>query len=94
MSQPKAIKPKTYQSAFKAKVVLEALTGVNSFSPACREYEISEQSLANWKAQFLKQAATIFEKDKPNEGDPNEVRIVELDRLVDRLTVELDATKK
>jgi transposase-like protein len=82
-----------YTAEFKAKVVLEVLSGTKSFSQACRDYEISEQNLSNWKSLFLENAATIFDKagdrDRKNQPDPNEQKIAELERMVGRMTVEL-----
>ena len=96
MSQAKNNQAKQYTPEFKAKVVLEVLSGTKSFSQACRDYEISEQSLSNWKGLFLENAATIFDKagDKKNQPDPNELKIAELERMVGRLSIELDAAKK
>lgn len=96
MSQSKNNQAKHYTAEFKAKVILEVVSGTKSFSQACREYEISEQSLSNWKSLFLENAATIFDKtgDKKNQPDPNEQKIAELERMVGRMTVELDAAKK
>ena len=94
----KSNQPKQYTAEFKANVVLEVLSGTKSFSQACREYEISEQSLSNWKGLFLENAATIFDKagnkDKKNQPDPNKQKIAELERMVGRLTIELEAAKK
>ena len=98
MNQPnsKSNQPKQYTAEFKAKVVLEVLSGTKSFSQACRDYEISEQSLSNWKSLFLEKAVTIFDKagDKKNQPDPNELKIAELERMVGRLSIELEAAKK
>ncbi len=95
-SNSKSNTPKSYTAEFKARVVLEVLSGTKTFSQACRDYEISEQSLSNWKSLFLENAATIFTKagDKKNQPDPNEQKIAELERMVGRLTVELEAAKK
>lgn len=95
-SNSKSKQPKQYTAEFKAKVVLEVLSGTKSFSQACREYEISEQSLSNWKSLFLENAATIFAKagDIKNQPDPNELKIAELERMVGRLSIELEAAKK
>ncbi len=95
-SNSKSNQPKQYTADFKAKVVLEVLSGTKSFSQACRDYQVSEQSLSNWKGLFLEKAATIFDKagDKKTQPDPNELKIAELERMVGRLTIELDAAKK
>jgi transposase-like protein len=52
VSQSKNNQANHYTAEFKAKVVLEVLSGTKSFSQACREYKISEQSLSNWKGLF------------------------------------------
>ena len=95
-SNSKSNQPKQYSAEFKAKVVLEVLSGTKSFSQACRDYQISEQSLSNWKSLFLEKAASIFDKpgDKSNQSDPNELKIAELERMVGRLSIELEAAKK
>lgn len=95
-SNSKSNQPKQYTAEFKAKVVLEVLSGTKSFSQACRDYEISEQSLSNWKGFFLENAASIFDKvgDRKNQPDPNEQKIAELERMVGRMTIELEAAKK
>lgn len=74
-------------------MVLEVLSGTKSFSQACREYEISQQSLSNCKGLFLENAATICDKagDTKNQPDPKEQIIAELERMVGRMTVELEA---
>src|SRR5947209_4062144 len=78
-SNSKSNQAKHYTAEFKAKVVLEVLSGTKSFSQACRDYVISEQSLSNWKGFFLENAATIFDKagerDKKNQPDPNEQKL-------------------
>src|SRR3954462_14248 len=95
-SNSKSNQPKQYTAEFKAKVVLEVLSGTKSFSQACRDYEISEQSLSTWKSLFLENAATIFAKAgaKKHQPEPNELKIAELERMVGRMRVELDAAKK
>lgn len=69
----KSNQPKQYTAEFKAKVVLEVVSGTKSFSVVCRDYEISVQSLSNWKSLFLEKAVTIFDKagdkDKKNHND-------------------------
>jgi len=76
----------------KAKVVLEELTGVKSKAEICRERPLKPQILSRWRAEFLDRAAEIF-ATKPSRGDEQE-RIAELERMVGRLTMQLEAGKK
>jgi len=48
--------------------------------------------LSRWKKQFLDGASSVFEKESnPTQGDE---RVAGLERLVGRLTLEIEASKK
>jgi transposase-like protein len=83
---------RSFTPEFKAKVVLEVLTGVRSASEACQHYQLKPDLISRWKAQFLEGAATIFAKE--SQIDPAVARVAELERLVGRLTLELEVAKK
>jgi transposase len=83
---------RSFTPEFKAQVVLEVLTGVRSASEACQHYQLKPDLISRWKAQFLEVAATIFAKE--SQTDPALARIAELERLVGRLTLELEVAKK
>jgi transposase-like protein len=83
---------RTFTPEFKARVVLEVLTGAKSMAEACREYQVRSQVLSRWKVQFLEQAPTIFERASDQSGEQE--RIAELERMVGRLTMELEVVKK
>ena len=85
-------KRRTFKPEFKARVVLEELTGVKTASQICREHQLSPQVFARWKAEFVERAPEIFATER-NRGDEQE-RLAELERMVGRLTMELDAAKK
>ena len=85
-------KHRTFTPEFKAQVVLEELTGVKDKAEICREHRLRPQVLARWKAEFLERAPEIF-ATKPSRGDEQE-RIAELERMVGRLTMELEVAKK
>ena len=77
---------------FKTRVVLEVLTTLKSMAQVCREYDLKEQVVTRWKAEFLERAPTLFVADPQREQD--QARIAELERLVGRLTLELEIAKK
>jgi transposase-like protein len=85
-------KRRTFKPEFKARVVLEELTGVKTAGQICREHQLSPQVFARWKAEFVERAPEIFATER-SRGDEQE-RLVELERMVGRLTMELDAAKK
>ena len=83
---------RTFKPEFKVQMVLEELTGLKSTAEICRKHRIRPQVFSRWKVEFLERAPEIF-ATKPSRGDEQE-RIGELERMVGRLTMELEAAKK
>ena len=79
-------------SEFKAKVVLEVISGHKSQAEACREYKISKPLLQLWTEVFLTKANQIFEE--PPDEATREAEVAELQQMVGRLTMKLSAAKK
>ena len=87
-------KRRRFTAEFKAKVVLEALSGESSQAELCRKpHHLSEEQLSKWKHQFVENAASLFESRDKSSEDTAE-RIAHLEQLVGRLTVALDIQKK
>jgi len=85
-------KRRTFTPEFKAQIVLEELTGIKDKANICREYRLRPQVFSRWREEFLERAPEIFATE-PGRGDEQE-RIAELERMVGRLTMELEAAKK
>ena len=85
-------KRRNHEPQFKARVVLEELTGAKSAAEICREHQLSVQVLSRWKTELIERAPEIF-ATRPSRGDEQE-RIAELERMVGRLTMALEAAKK
>ena len=83
---------RNFTPQFKARVVLELVTKLRTTAQVCREYDLKEQVVTRWKAEFLERASTLFAADRQREED--EMRIAELERLVGRLAMELEIAKK
>jgi transposase-like protein len=83
---------RTFKPEFKARVVLQLLTGTKSAAQLCREHSLSDQLLSNWKKQFLDNASAAFAALGAPTAEAE--RIADLERLVGRLTLELEAAKK
>lgn len=81
-----------FSAEFKARVVLELLTGEKGLAQASREYEIKDSVLSRWRQEFLERSPQLFEQAK--RSNPEEERIAELERMVGRLTLQLDMAKK
>lgn len=83
---------RSFTPQFKTQVVLEILTRLKSTAQVCREYDLKEQVVMRWKADFLERAPTLFAPDKDRSQE--QARIADLERLVGRLTMELEISKK
>jgi transposase len=80
-----------FSAEFKARVVLDVLSGQKRAAEVCREYQLKPDLLSRWKADFVTQAASVFQGDE--RVQQAEQRIAELERLVGRLTLELEVAQ-
>ncbi len=55
-------KQKKFSADFKAKIVLEALSGELTISEIASKYSIISKNILNWKKEFLSNASLIFDK--------------------------------
>jgi transposase-like protein len=81
-----------FDPEFKARVVLELISGQKGIMAASREYGIKDTVLSRWKQEFLERASQLFEQTKVD--DHKDTRIVELEQMVGRLTMQLEMAKK
>lgn len=86
-------KRKQYSGAFKAKVGLEALTGVKTTAQIAREYQVHPLLVTQWKGVIRDRMPELFERGRASE-DNSEKRIAELHEKIGQLTVDLDWLKK
>jgi transposase-like protein len=86
-------KRRKFSPEFKAKVVIEMISGEKSLMEASREYQIKDSVLSRWKQEFLERAPRLFEQAGKKE-DPKEKQIAELERMVGRMALQLDIAKK
>src|SRR5574337_358526 len=85
-------KHRHFTPEFKAKVVLQIISGQKTAAEICREYNLKADLVSKWKAQFLAEAASIFQRGE--HADPQQARIAELERLAGKLSLELEIAKK
>ena len=83
---------RTFSPEFKAKVVLDVLTGAASQAEVCRRHQISPSLFALWKATVLERLPVVFQADEQRSSEA--ARVAYLERLVGQLTLELAALKK
>ena len=83
---------RNYSSEFKAKVVLEVISGKRSVSEASRAHKVHSSVINRWRNEFLKQAHLAF--SGKGIGEDSAERIADLERMIGRLTIELAVAKK
>jgi transposase len=84
---------RTYTPEFKARVVLELISGQKGLMEASREYHIKDSVLSRWKQEFLERAPSVF-KQSTTPDEALKQRVDDLERLAGRQAMELELAKK
>ena len=87
-------KRKRHSAAFKAKVGLEALSGIKTVAELAREYQIHPTQVSQWKSQVQQRLPEVFESGPSAQAIESEREIERLERKVGQRTMELDWLKK
>ncbi len=85
-------KRRRFTPEFKSQIVLQLLSGEKSMAELCREHQLTTQMVGNWKQQFLAAAPQVFQRGEMDSAE--QARIAELERMVGKLTMELEIAKK
>ena len=83
---------RSFEPEFKAKVVLELLTGAANQADLCRKHNLKPQLIAHWKATVLDRLSSLFQDDA--QSSQEQLRIAELEQLVGRQAYDLEILKK
>jgi transposase-like protein len=75
-----------FTAALNAQVVLELLSGAKSRAELCRAHQLAAAGLADWNAQLLARAASLFQSPDPH-APQDTTRIAALERWVGRVTL-------
>ena len=81
-----------FTAEFKAHLVLELVSGAKSAAELCREHQLNPQLLTRWKSEFVERAPLLFQQEAMQNQEQE--RIAELERVVGRLTMQLEIAKK
>jgi transposase len=85
---------KSYSSAFKAKVALEALKKEKTMSQLSSEYGVHSNLINQWRKRLLEELPEVFSKKRQKKEKDTEDLQDELYRQIGQLKVELDWLKK
>src|SRR3954447_4326795 len=80
---------RTFSPEFKAKVVLDVLTGSASPAEVCRKHQISPTLFGLWKATLFDRLSVVFQADEARSAEA--ARVADLERLVGQQALELAA---
>jgi transposase-like protein len=85
-------KRRVFTPEFKARVVLEVISQQKSLAQVSREHDIRSSVITRWKRELVDRSPQVFERGK--DRDERDQRIAELERMVGRLAMELEISKK
>ena len=87
-------KRRQFSSKFKAQVILEVLSKINTMSEIATKYELHPMQISKWKTEFLRNAPNLFSQRGENKDKEKDELIEELYKQVGQTKVEVDWLKK
>lgn len=87
-----AQKNKKFTAAFKAQVALAAIQGQMTIPEIIEKFSVGKTMIYKWKAEFVANASTVFEKQAEAKADQKEID--NLNRKIGELTMMLDFAKR
>ena len=85
---------KNHDSAFKAKVALEAIKGEQTISELGSRYGLHPNMITNWKRQAIDNMAEAFSSKAEKARTADDAQIKDLHAKIGQLTVERDFLAK
>jgi transposase-like protein len=85
---------KNHDSAFKAKVALEAIKGEKTMAQISSEYGVHVNQIRQWRQKLLEEMPGVFSDRRQKKDKEAEEMTSELYRQIGQLKVELDWLKK
>ena len=86
-------KRRSFSSAFKAKIGLEAIMGLKPIGQIARENKLHANQVTQWKRELRERLPHVFEKPG-GEADDRDDLIKELYSKIGQLTVEVEWLQK
>jgi transposase len=85
---------RVFTSQFKFQVAMECLAGRKRRVDLLREHQLNDSTLERWVRQLRERGAQVFAGDDQSTLAERDRKIAELERMIGRLTMELEASKK
>ncbi len=87
-------KRKIHDSAFKARVALEAVKGEKTIAQISSEYKVHPNQISKWKKKLLEELPELFSGRHHGQDLSRDELEAELYRQIGQLKVELEWLKK
>jgi transposase len=87
-------RPRQFSPQFKFDIVMQLLTHEKTITELCREHQLKDSLVYRWRDELLARGPSIYGRDADNPATTDQVRMAELERMVGRLTMELEVLKK
>jgi transposase-like protein len=89
-----ARQPRQFSAQFKFDVVMQLVRAEKTITELCREHQLKDSLVYRWRDELLARGPQVYEKAVNPGASADQVRIAELERMVGRLAMELEAVKK
>lgn len=83
-----------FSSAFKTKVVLEALKERDTLQQLASKFELNPNQISIWKKEFLDSAETLFSNAREVQKEDDDKEKQQLYGKIGQLQVQVDFLKK
>jgi transposase len=67
---------RNHGAAFKAKVALAAVRGDKTLAELAEQFDLHPNQVADWRAQLLERAASVFGADSPPGEPPLDLKVL------------------
>jgi len=85
---------KSYTTAFKVKIALEAIKGQRTINEIATHYGVHPNLVSQWKKQAIESLPDVFSTRRERDAQGEEAHKAELYQLIGQLKVELDWLEK
>ena len=83
-----------FTGEYKAKLVLEMISGQRSAAEIARKEGIKDTLLHEWRAELIRNAPQVFGMGQAQEEQERVNQVSELEQVIGRLTIENEVLKK
>jgi transposase len=73
---------------------MQLLTHEKTITELCREHQLKDSLVHRWRDELLARGPNVYGRDADNPATGYQVHMAELERMVGRLTMELEVVKK